>query len=1757
MALLASFSFDASAQSIDASFNPTDVGFNFGDGFNGIVQAIAVQSNGKILIGGQFSTYNGIGRNNIARLNADGTLDASFNPGTGANGSVYTLVVQSDGRILIGGEFGSYNGTYYNNVARLNADGSLDPSFNPAPGAAGAVRTLAIQSDGKIVIGGEFTSYNGTARNRIARLNADGSLDLSFNPGTGANSIIYTLAVQSDGKIMIGGYFTTYNGTARNRIVRLNVDGSLDTGFNPGTGATGPNVFINALTIQSDGKVVIGGEFTSYNGTARNRIARLNAGGSLDTGFNPGTGANSSIHTLALQSDGKILLGGDFVSYNSTGRNRVARINNTSSISAPTVTLGTLPAICQGATSFEIPYTATTNNPDRYTVTGTGVSANQTGSLMGTSGTFTVSIEPANFTGSFSLVVTNISTGTSSDPIAGTVTVSPASVGGTATATEAAVCSGTGTTISLSGQSGSIQWQSSTDNSSWSDIPEATGTSLNTGPLSQTVYYRAKLTSGSCAAAYSTVATVTQTTAPTISITPEGPGIDCKHPEVPLSVTSYGYSSKISNSIFSGPAVGYQTFSDYSAFTSVSAAGLYSVTVTWANGCTGSATHEVQEFRAFPEFQFTKSGDLGCGNTSVKLNVEFPESDATYDFSGPGLPELYNRNIGSIDVNQPGTYSVLVTNSRGCQNTAEILVESGPSAFTVTGGGNFCVGGSGVEVGLDGSQTGVTYRLYRDGGAIGTAMEGTGSAFSFGTFTLPGNYTVQATSGTCVQAMTGAVSVEQSTPPGLSLMQHGELGCNIYSVGIEAVSTFQTKIVNYQFSGPQVDHHNFGYDNYSALAGVSKAGTYSVSVTWANGCIGTASIEVLDRKDLPVITLTKSGDLGCGNTSVTLSVVHDPNELLTTYMFAGPGVGLYDNRSGSIVVDQPGSYSVTVTNYYGCDNKADIVVESGPAAFTVTGGGSFCADGPGVSVGLDGSQTGVTYQLYRDGQAVGTAMEGTGNNLDFGKVKETGVYSVKASAGSCLLIMTGEASVQQTTAPTLDFFSTGDITCNSINAELKVYPASSSEVTNYAFAGPFVAYSGIENTSAFASVAAAGTYTVTVTWANGCIRTASVEILDRTALPELILTKSGDLSNASPTVTLTATLDYSYTYEFNGPGIVSKENNTATVDQPGIYQVTVINLFGCRNVAEVEIKNRPIPTITLGTVPAICQGATSFEIPYTATTNSLDQYTVTGTGISANQTGSLTGTSGTITVSIDPATFTGNFTLVVTNNAEAISSAPIEGLVTITPATTYYADADGDGWGNEAVTIQACEVRSGYVEKAGDCNDGDNTMYPSAPELCDGKDNNCNGEVDEGVQQTFYADADGDGFGNATTTVLACSAPTGYVAQAGDCNDGDNTIYPGAPELCDGKDNNCNGQTDEGQGISFTTQPPAYATACVGTSITVSIVVVGTNLQYQWLKDGKKLNGQTTATLTLSGIQSKDAGTYACAVTSPCGSVTSTDYILSVSPVTAITTQPMASLLACPGSIATASVTAVGGNLKYQWYWGESSAGSPVAGQTSATLSLTNVQPSQTGKYYCVITGDCGTATSTPFELSLKQPTVITTQPPATLARTPGSSATLTVVASGTNLKYQWYLDGKKIGGQTSPTLLLDKLKEKDSGTYRCEVSGDCGIITSTACILTVSTASGARLAASVDGELLPLVVEVFPNPTVTSTVKVLIQGAAQKQVQLQVLDQSGRILVEQELKIQNQQHTEQLDLTHAPAGLLLLRVNTTEQSQVRKLIKQ
>jgi uncharacterized delta-60 repeat protein len=368
---------------LDTSFNQSEVGFN------GRVDDIVPLADGKFIVSGFFTKYFGNTVNRIARINADGTYDPTYNVGAGFNNvNSLSLNLQADGKLIARGDFTSFDGTQIYGLARLNTDGSLDGTYNiglglnnginpqyaflsssgkliTAPNATlfngetvssrllikinqdgsrdssfecirvagddSNISSIVEQPDGKLIIGGFFTKFLGLSRNSLIRINADCSLDTSFNASNGfaTYTAVSSVALQPDGKIIVGGSFTNFAGSSRNKIVRLNSDGSLDTSFDVGTGFSG-GYTIGEIVIQPDGKVLVGSEFDMYNGNSVSNIVRLNSDGTIDLTLSAAT-ANARVRDIELLPDGDFIAAGDFTSFGGYGANSLAKVNATSS----------------------------------------------------------------------------------------------------------------------------------------------------------------------------------------------------------------------------------------------------------------------------------------------------------------------------------------------------------------------------------------------------------------------------------------------------------------------------------------------------------------------------------------------------------------------------------------------------------------------------------------------------------------------------------------------------------------------------------------------------------------------------------------------------------------------------------------------------------------------------------------------------------------------------------------------------------------------------------------------------------------------------------------------------------------------------------------------------------------------------------------------------------------------------------------------------------------------------------------------------------------------------------------------------------------------------------------------------------------------------------------------------------------------------------------------------------------------------------
>ena len=289
---------------------------------NGDVYAIARQADGGVVFGGDFKWVNGVGRNNIARLLPDGTLDLNWNPS--ANNPVRTLAVSADGSVFVGGQFNQIGGQQRRNLAKLSGLGAglADSQWNPSPNST--VQTLVLNGNGDVFVGGDFATIGGLARSRIAKLadSGNGTVDPVWDPA--ANAAVSALLVADDGSLYAGGWFTAIGGQTRSRLARLSDAGmgAADPAWNPA-----PDNAVFALAMDDSGALFAGGQFTQIGGAARNRIAKLSSTGVADVQWNPNLSGGSPIYALAADAKGALFVGGGFTHVSGQPRNYLVKLS--------------------------------------------------------------------------------------------------------------------------------------------------------------------------------------------------------------------------------------------------------------------------------------------------------------------------------------------------------------------------------------------------------------------------------------------------------------------------------------------------------------------------------------------------------------------------------------------------------------------------------------------------------------------------------------------------------------------------------------------------------------------------------------------------------------------------------------------------------------------------------------------------------------------------------------------------------------------------------------------------------------------------------------------------------------------------------------------------------------------------------------------------------------------------------------------------------------------------------------------------------------------------------------------------------------------------------------------------------------------------------------------------------------------------------------------------------------------------------------
>ncbi len=963
-----------------------DLTFKVGTGADLSLNTVFLNSDGKIYIGGTFTVVDSFARVRLARLNANGTVDQSINVDSKFNSNVNTIDFQSSGKAIAGGLFVKYNQYSVGRIARLDVRGNVDATFNPGgTGCNNQVRCLLVQSDDKVLVGGDFTKYNTTTVNRICRLNADGTLDNSFTTGTGPNGTVYAMALQPDGKIVLTGSFTTFNGTPAVRIVRLNTNGTIDNTFNAGTGL---NNYGNDLAIQADGKIIVVGVFTMAGGVSRNRIARFEASGALDATYNIGTGAASTVYTVALQTDGKAVIGGAFTTFNGTSKLRVARLNTDGSIdSTYNTSLNNVPYKLlnyrDGMLAMGVFSQANSINRNRvayFDVNGRVDSATFNYKYGTTSGIPTYA--------AFNPVERRIF-------IVGTFTDYDLSIANKVARVNAAnvevlwpsdtLCKGASfylncKSLNLLNSGNAYKVQLSDSSGSFAN-PVVVGSKTSTAlvdsvlinipaniPFGDNYRIRILTTLPSDTSYYSAPFSIAPLPAP--MVTANGPTSFCQGNSVALScepATTYLWNNG-------------NTTSSVTALVSDN----YVVTTTNMYGCVAVSNPVAVTVHAAPDSSITITAANFCNGGTAQISA------------APGYSYSWNTGATSqsIAVTNAGTYTVNITTSNGC--TADSSYYINPANFSsnlITPSGNvsLCQGQALTISSIPAA--GITYN-WSNAQTTQSIVVNTA-----------GNYTVTLTDASNCTASSTVVAVTVNSLPDATINATGNMVCPGSSVLLNGQPG-----LNYNWSNGQT----------TAAVNITTAGTYTLTVTDGSNCSATSS-KTLTAGNLPntnvsyngstnlcpgsslqlnasagllyawssgettqSITITNAGNYvvtvtdgatncSAASTAVTVNVLNAPDASITSTATqicpfsyatlsgqAGLSYNWSNNQHTSSIVAQPGAYSLTVTDGSNCTASSSYTLNSLPMPDTMiyeSGPTTICS---GESVTLTAG-TGFTY----------------------------------------------------------------------------------------------------------------------------------------------------------------------------------------------------------------------------------------------------------------------------------------------------------------------------------------------------------------------------------------------------------------------------------------------------------------------------------------------------------------------------------------------------------------------------------------------------------------------------------------------------------------------------------------------------------------------------------------------------------------------------------------------------------------------------
>jgi hypothetical protein len=1169
---------------------------------------------------------------------------------------------------------------------------------------------------GSVSGSGSLTSYNWSGPNSYTSTTATNTAVLT--PTTTAASGVYTLSVTYTGSGCTSSPVTSSAVTVNNIPTMTSIGVS-------------PTVLCAGAVLSLTGNGASGtGSLLSYNWSGPGSYSSTTSG-STQVYTTPNSGASGSYSVT--------------VTYTGTGctSNPVASSN---------VTVNPLPLVvnvngggfyCSGGTGVTIGLDSSETgiNYQLYlgsTAVGTPVSGTGIAISFGyqtAAGTYTVS-------------ATNATT-LCSNNMAGSTTVTVGSVPVVYSVTGGGgYCSGgTGVSVGMSNSQSSVSYQLRRGGVDVGSVVSGTGSAFSFGLFTTPGNYTVIANpSASCAQSMSGSATVFINPLPTV-YNVSGGGAYCAggtgfHIVQDFSVVGINYQLYNGATPVGSPVAGASSGLDFGLLT---AAGTYSVLATnTSTSCqsamSGTPTIVVNPLPA--AFAVTGGGNYCSGGAGVSIGLAGSATGINYQVynggSAVGSPVSGTGSALSLGTfTAAGTYTVLATNvttscTQNMTGSATVVINALPTIYSMTGGGSYCTGGSGVHVGLVNSQTGVNYQLYSGATAIGSPVAGAGSALDFGLITTAGTYTVKATNATtsCVSNMSGTAVVSINALPAVQTVTGGGTLCSGaagVSIGLNSSETG----INYQL-------YNGATATGSPLAGTGSsisfgaqtvAGTYTVFATNATtSCVrnmtGSATVVV---NPLPTtFNVTGGGSYCSGGTGIAIGLSGSQSGINYQLYNGASTVGGVVSGTGAAVSfgvqTASGTYTVLATNATTSCNlamtgSAAIVINALPVAYSVTGGGTYCSGGSGVNVGLGNSETGINYQLYRGATAVGSVVAGTGSSIDFGLQTTAGTYSVLATNAttSCTRNMTGSVTVSINAVPAAQTVTGGGNYCSGGSGVLVGLGGSATGVNYQLYRGATSVGSPLAGTGSalsFGLQTTAGTYTVLATnTANGCTAnmTGSAVVVIYTIPSAYSVTGGGNYCAGSTGLAVgLVSSNTGVNYQlYNGSTVMgSVVAGTGSAisfgvqTMAGTYTVVATDATnGCTSpmVGSASIVINPLPsayTVTGG--GNYCSGGTGVHIGLSFTNSGVDYQLYNG----ATAVGSpVAGTSTSIDFGL--LTTAGTYTVFATNATTSCTNAMSgSATVVIDPLPAVYAVTGGgsycDGGTGVAVGLAGSETGINY-----------------------------------------------------------------------------------------------------------------------------------------------------------------------------------------------------------------------------------------------------------------------------------------------------------------------------------------------------------------------------------------------------------------------------------------------------------------------------